>query len=37
MDKQEEKDLANQHPKVLNQMQPRLQKIIAAGRSRPVN
>ena len=37
MDKQEEKNLANQHPKVLNQMKQRLQKIIDDGRSRPVN
>ena len=34
-DVQEKKNIADQHPKVLERMKQRLQKIIAAGRSRP--
>ena len=34
-DKQEENDIADQHPKVLDRMKQRLQRIIDAGRSRP--
>ena len=36
-DKQEENDIADQYPKVLDRMKQRLQKIIDAGRSRPIN
>jgi arylsulfatase A len=34
-DQQEENDIADQHPKVLDRMKQRLQRIIDAGRSRP--
>ena len=36
-DKQEENDIADQYPKVLDRMKQRLQKIIDEGRSRPIN
>ncbi len=36
-DKQEKNDIAAQHPKVFDRMKQRLQKIIDAGRSRPIN
>jgi arylsulfatase A len=34
-DVQEKKNIAEEHPKVLERMKQRLQKIIDAGRSRP--
>ncbi|MAE30701.1 MAG: arylsulfatase [Verrucomicrobiales bacterium] len=36
-DEQEEKNIANAHPKAFERMKQRLQKIIDSGRSRPVN